>query len=173
MRIFLNRLRGLLGRLLYYGKRLRVLLFRWAASLEAWYFGGTFVFPMSCGLAVPLRVNGRGRVLIGDRASLGYDKAPIIGSGEILLQARERDAVIEIGSRTTTSNNISLIAVDSIRIGEGCQIGDNVWLGSRVLVLKGVHIGNDSVIAAGSVVTKSIPARCIAGGVTAKVIRTI
>jgi maltose O-acetyltransferase len=52
-------------------------------------------------------------------------------------------------------------------------IGNNVWLGSRVMVLKGVTIGDNSVIAAASVVTKSIPANCIAAGNPAKVIRFI
>ncbi len=52
-------------------------------------------------------------------------------------------------------------------------IGNNVWLGSRVIVLKGVTIGDHSVVAAGAVVTKSIPPRSLAGGVPARVIRDI
>lgn len=52
-------------------------------------------------------------------------------------------------------------------------IGNNVWLGSRVVVLKGVTIGDGSVIAAGAVVAKDIPARVLAAGVPAKVIRTL
>lgn len=52
-------------------------------------------------------------------------------------------------------------------------IDKNIWLGSRLIVLKGFQIGNDSVIAAGSVVTKSIPARCLAAGIPARVIRNI
>ncbi len=52
-------------------------------------------------------------------------------------------------------------------------IGNNVWLGSRVIVLKGVTIGDNSVIAAASVVTKSIPANCVAAGNPAEVIRLI
>jgi len=52
-------------------------------------------------------------------------------------------------------------------------VGENVWLGSRAMILKGVTIGDGSVIAAGSVVSKSIPARCLAAGVPAKVIREI
>ena len=52
-------------------------------------------------------------------------------------------------------------------------IGSNVWLGSRVMVLKGVTIGDNSVIGAMSVVTKSIPANSIAAGNPAKVIRSI
>jgi len=51
-------------------------------------------------------------------------------------------------------------------------IGDNVWFGSRVQVLRGVSIGDNSVIGAGSVVVQSIPANCVAAGVPAKVIRT-
>lgn len=53
------------------------------------------------------------------------------------------------------------------------SIGNNVWLGSRVMVLKGVTIGDNSVIGAMSLVTKSIPANCIAAGNPAKVIRII
>ncbi|ASV10810.1 DapH/DapD/GlmU-related protein [Leptospira santarosai] len=50
-------------------------------------------------------------------------------------------------------------------------IGNNVWLGSQVIVLKGVKIGNNSVIGAGSIVTKSIPENCLAVGNPAKPIR--
>lgn len=50
-------------------------------------------------------------------------------------------------------------------------IGDYVLIGARSTILKGVHIGEHSIIAAGSVVTKDIPADCIAGGNPAKVIK--
>jgi len=50
---------------------------------------------------------------------------------------------------------------------------DNVWLGARVIVLKGVTIGEGSVIGAGSVVTKDIPPRSLAVGMPAKVIKTL
>ncbi len=52
-------------------------------------------------------------------------------------------------------------------------IGANVFIGSGVTVLKGVEIGINSIIANGSVVTKSIPANVIAGGNPCKVIREI
>jgi acetyltransferase-like isoleucine patch superfamily enzyme len=47
-------------------------------------------------------------------------------------------------------------------------IGSNVWIGCNVVVLKGVGIGNSAVVAAGAVVTKSIPPYEIWGGVPAK-----
>ncbi|MFP5439219.1 MAG: DapH/DapD/GlmU-related protein [Bacteroidia bacterium] len=47
-------------------------------------------------------------------------------------------------------------------------IGDNVWLGVNVVVLKGVTIGRGAVVAAGAVVTKSIPENEIWGGIPAK-----
>jgi lipopolysaccharide O-acetyltransferase len=50
-------------------------------------------------------------------------------------------------------------------------IEDNVWIGEMVSILPGVRIGFGSVIGAGSVVTKDIPARCIAVGNPAKVIK--
>ena len=52
---------------------------------------------------------------------------------------------------------------------EEVVIGDNVWIGINVTVLRGVHIGNGSVIAAGSVVTEDVPERCLVAGVPAKV----
>ena len=53
------------------------------------------------------------------------------------------------------------------------EIGDDVWIGARCQILKGVHIGARSIIAAGSVVTKNIPADSIAGGNPCGVIREI
>lgn len=51
-------------------------------------------------------------------------------------------------------------------------IGDHVWIGMNVLVLKGVTIGDGAVVAAGSVVTKDVPPRSLVAGVPAKVIKT-
>lgn len=50
-------------------------------------------------------------------------------------------------------------------------IEEDVWCGANVTILKGVTIGRGSIIAAGAVVTKNIPAYSIAGGVPAKVIK--
>ena len=51
-------------------------------------------------------------------------------------------------------------------------IEDDVWIGSRSLIMKGVHIGHGAIIAAGSVVTKDVPAYEIWGGTPAKFLRS-
>jgi acetyltransferase-like isoleucine patch superfamily enzyme len=153
---------------------------------------------------VPVRSSGMGSLLIGDDNSFGYSLSTILGTGEILLQPRTRQGVIVIGRDNCFNNNVTMVANESIIIGDHCQIGDqvaiydcdfhevnpatrnrspgpvrpvtignNVWLGSRVIVLKGVTIGENSVIGAMSLVNKSIPANTIAAGNPAKVIRSI
>jgi acetyltransferase-like isoleucine patch superfamily enzyme len=51
------------------------------------------------------------------------------------------------------------------------DVGSNVWVGYGVCVLRGVQVGDNSVIGTNSVVTKSVPANAVAGGVPARVIR--
>ena len=52
-------------------------------------------------------------------------------------------------------------------------VGNNVWIGAQVCVLPGVTIGDNTVIGAGSVVTKNIPANVLAAGNPCRVIREI
>lgn len=53
------------------------------------------------------------------------------------------------------------------------HIGSRVWLGGNVVIMPGINIGNDSVIGAGSVVTKDIPNGVIAAGNPCRVLRPI
>ena len=52
-------------------------------------------------------------------------------------------------------------------------IGDNVWLGGGVIVCPGVTIGDDTVVGAGAVVTRDLPAGVVAAGVPARVMREV
>ncbi len=52
-------------------------------------------------------------------------------------------------------------------------LGKNVWVGAHATILAGVTIGEDSLFAAGAVVTKNVPAGVVAGGVPARVIRQL
>lgn len=91
---------------------------------------------------------------------------------------------IVIGSKTLIGCNVEITdsdfhAIDSIdrHVNKSktsdVLIGENVFIGSNVKILKGVCIGNNSVIANGAVVTKSIPSNVIAGGVPARVIKKL
>lgn len=53
------------------------------------------------------------------------------------------------------------------------KIGNNVWVGMDVTIMPGVEIGDNSIIGAGSIVTKDIPANVVAAGNPCKVIRTL
>jgi len=51
------------------------------------------------------------------------------------------------------------------------DIGNDVWIGARAMIMDGVKIGDGAIIAAGAVVTKNVPAYAIVGGIPAKIIR--
>lgn len=108
-------------------------------------------------------------------------------------------AVLRIGNGTYLNRNTVVVANKLVDIGRDCRISwdvvimdsdlhtlpgeeyspkaviieDNVWIGCRCIILKGVRIGTGAIIAAGAVVTKDIPPHTVAGGVPAKVIREI
>lgn len=84
---------------------------------------------------------------------------------------------ISIGQRVRIGANCVIMDsdfhIDDSRVGspKPIFIDDDVWLGANVVVMKGVHIGHNSVIGMNSVVTKDIPADCVAAGNPCKVIR--
>lgn len=55
---------------------------------------------------------------------------------------------------------------------QGIIVDDDCWIGAKSTILDGVHIQKESVVAAGSVVTKNVPAGSIVAGVPAKVLRS-
>ena len=96
-----------------------------------------------------------------------------------------RPSLITIGNNVDMNKNFTIMSHDfSHRVfvplyGEflsssgAVSIGNNIYFGINVTVLKGVFIGDNCIIAAGSVVTKSIPSNSVAAGVPCKVICTI
>ena len=67
------------------------------------------------------------------------------------------------------STNTDWSRIRSARV----RIGNDVFIGARAVILKGVEIGDGAVIGAGSVVTRSVPPRTISAGIPAVVLRTI
>lgn len=68
--------------------------------------------------------------------------------------------------------DVRLFGEMPIGVGNGdINIGDDVWLGQRCMVMSGVTIGQGAVIGAGALVTKDVPPYAVAGGIPAKVIK--
>jgi len=82
------------------------------------------------------------------------------------------DARIGFGVRILDADLHDLDQQTRERAAPVC-IGDRVWLAANVLVLRGVTIGDDVVVAAGSVVSRDLPARVLAAGTPARPIRPI
>lgn len=119
----------------------------------------------------PLQVDYGSNTSIGDRCFVNF--------GLVALDV----ARITIGDDVQIGPNVQLLTPthpvepgprrDKWEAAEPITIGDNVWLGGGVIVCPGVTIGADTVVGAGSVVTKDLPAGVVAVGNPARVIRTL
>ena len=85
--------------------------------------------------------------------------------------------LISIGDDVTLSNKVQILAHDdSIRVYTGygrigrVSIGNRVFVGANTTILMNTHIGDDVVIAAGSIITKDIPSNSVVAGVPARII---
>lgn len=76
-----------------------------------------------------------------------------------------------IYSQQDCSSGPDVAPIKRSLVAKPVYIGRNVWLGEQVFVLPGVTIGDGAVIGAGSIVTRDIPARCVAVGSPARVVR--
>ena len=131
-------------------------------------------------------MKNNGTISLGDRVLLHrYVKLSSYGGS------------IEIGNNSYIGDRTEIHSGKSVKIGSGVNIAwdcnildrdyhafesdseviksvvieDNVWIGCRSIVLKGVTIGEGSVVAAGSVVTRDVPPKCLVAGNPAKIIK--
>jgi acetyltransferase-like isoleucine patch superfamily enzyme len=108
-----------------------------------------------------------GHLEIGNNVFINY--------GSSLVSA----AHVSIGNDCLIGTHVMVMDCDFHRVedkawdvrGEPVMIEDRVWLGNRSMVLKGVRIGHDAVVAAGSIVTHDVEPNTLVAGVPAKVIR--
>jgi acetyltransferase-like isoleucine patch superfamily enzyme len=105
-----------------------------------------------------------GRVTIGEFTFLNRRTEVICASA------------VDIGRRCAISWDVCITDTDLHSVSGSHStapvlIGDNVWIGARTIVLKGVTIGDGAIVAAGSVVTSDVPPRALVGGNPARVIR--
>jgi len=120
-----------------------------------------------------VRLKGNGFLEIGDNTKLNYNCSIIYGNhlkiGKNVLIGGY-SYILGAPTHRFDRTDISIIAQGKESKGD-IIIEDNAWIGAGVIILNGVKIGRDSIIGAGSVVTKNIPDFSIAVGVPAKVIK--
>jgi len=148
-------------------------------------------------------ITGCGIVEIGNQCTFGYKPGGFHRHGCIEFQPRTHDSIIKIGNNINTNNNIFVCSSNYIEIGDNTLIGQyvtimdfeahgiapdkrrqlgeigkiiigrNVWLGNNVTILKNSEIGDNTIVAAGAVVSGKFPTNVIIGGVPAKVIKSL
>ena len=99
----------------------------------------------------------KARVIIGPDVMIGPMVTIITGGHRIDLIGKKMDEVLE--SEKLPENDVDIVLE-----------GDN-WIGANSTILKGVTIGKGAVVAAGSVVTKNVPAYSVVAGVPARIIK--
>jgi acetyltransferase-like isoleucine patch superfamily enzyme len=143
------------------------------------------------GRGVQLRVVKGGSLQIGDdvvieancmliaEGALSIGPRSFIGTGSIIVASDE----IRIGSDALIAAYVTVRDQDHRfdrpgrpfhaqgLVAEPITIGDNVWLGTKATITKGVSIGSNSIIGANALVNTAIAERCMAAGVPAKVIK--
>lgn len=124
-------------------------------------------------------------VVVRPRLSCDYGSNVHIGAGTFVnYDAVLLDVVeIRIGAACQIASRVQLLTathpVDPVARRAGWESGvpitleDNVWLGGGVTVLPGVSVGRDTVVGAGAVVTRDLPAGVVAVGNPARVVREI
>jgi acetyltransferase-like isoleucine patch superfamily enzyme len=148
------------------------------------------------GVRVTLRgrakVVNQGRLTLGDRVRLDSTVAKLelvslpgghleigtdvfINYGSSLVASTH----VKVGDRSLIGTHVMIMDCDFHRVedkewdttGRPVVLEERVWIGNRAIILKGVRVGHDAVVAAGAVVTKDVPPRTVVAGVPAKVVR--
>lgn len=143
----------------------------------------------------PMNISLRIRRFLAKRSSESYcnflrNQGVVIGEGTIVRPKKctidtSRPSLVKIGKNCMLNDNFTLLTHDFVcgvflnsnrdfvNSSGAVVIGNNVRFGHNVMVLKGVTIGDNCFIGAGSIVTKDIPANSIATGSPCKVIMSL
>lgn len=117
------------------------------------FIGNDVIINMNCTFVDNMTIQIGNRVLIASNVQIYTSSHPVLPQERLVPDWKER--------KTTWFRTYALPV----------EIKDNVWIGAGSILLPGVTIGENSVIGAGSVVNRTIPANCIAVGNPCKIIR--
>jgi acetyltransferase-like isoleucine patch superfamily enzyme len=143
-------------------------------------------------------LQGRARIVNNGHMSLG-DRVRLVSTVAKLELVTLPGGRLEVGDNVFINYGTFIVAASRVRIGNDCLvgtnvmimdcdfhsvedkswstvgapilIGDRVWLGNRSIILKGVTVGDDAVVAAGAVVVRDVPPRAVVAGNPARVVR--
>lgn len=139
-----------------------------AAGRVVSYSRARALFPLSnvvCHYSVEIKY--RENIVLGDRVIIG--PGCVIGAKSLVSIGDHvrisKDVLIE-----TAGLDFRAAEPPYTHISAPIAIGNGVWIGARSIILGGVDIGERAVVAAGSVVTRNVPAGAIVAGVPAKVV---
>jgi acetyltransferase-like isoleucine patch superfamily enzyme len=144
------------------------------------------------GRGVQLQIGPTARVRFGRWTWIGHGTKIRCHEGEVRIGAKTvlgQDCTISayqhvsIGEQCIVADRVMLIDFDH-NVGEverpirvqgiykrDVRVGSNVWIGHGAQIMRGVSIGDNSIIGAGAIVTKDVPANAVVAGVPARVIR--
>lgn len=133
--------------------------------------GSSASFGAGCVLDHGLVVESRGNLEVGERTVFGHHCT--IAADELISIGRDCliAELVSIRDHDHAFSSTSESIIDQGRTTAPVRIGNNVWIGAKATITKGVSIGSNSVIGSHAVVTDDLPEGCVAVGIPARVIR--
>lgn len=120
-------------------------------------------------LRSPVIIYHASSISVGNFVDIG-ENVVLRGAGGIAIGDR---VLIAAGAVITTVGHPLELPRWGITVTKPVKIGDDVWIGANAVILPGVSIGSGSIVGAGAVVSRDVPAETVVVGVPARAIRTI